>query len=84
MSNKSSSAEPVIDGSNVDNAKLLLKDLQTKFDQKFALLKPDLVGNKIQQEEALATGLVKIPKYVRQMRSENSIKHTAAISWRFS
>jgi hypothetical protein len=56
-----------IDGSNADHVKLLLEDLQTKYDQIIANLQADLVDNKMQQEEALNVGLMKLPKSIRQM-----------------
>ena len=56
-----------IDGSNAAHVKLLLEDLQTKYDQMINLLKADLVDTKMQQEEALSTGLMRLPKSIRQM-----------------
>ena len=60
-------SDAVIDGSNADHVKLLLEDLQTKHDQMINLLKADLVDTKMQQEEALSTGLMRLPKSIRQM-----------------
>ena len=60
-------SEPEIDGSNEDHVKVLFEDLQGKFDRIVSLLKADLVDNKLQQEEALSAGLMKLPKSVRQM-----------------
>jgi hypothetical protein len=63
--NNTSSQE--IDGSNADHVKLLLEDLDTNYDQVIALLNADLVDTKLQQEEALSTGLMKLPKSIRQL-----------------
>ena len=59
--------DSAIDGSNSDHVKLLLEDLKTKYDQMTALLKAELVDTKMQQEEALSAGLMKLPKSIRQM-----------------
>ena len=58
---------PSIDGSNPEHAKLLQKDLQAKFQQIVQNLKADCEDAKIQQEEALNVGFVKLPKAIRHM-----------------
>ena len=61
-------ANPVdIDGSNPEHVKSLLEDLEVKRDQIVALLRTELADNKLQQEEALSTGLMKLSKAVRRM-----------------
>eukprot|EP00980_Cylindrotheca_fusiformis_P028356 scaffold22593_cov145-Cylindrotheca_fusiformis.AAC.5 len=55
------------DGSNIEHVQLLLEDLQAKYEQLVGILKADLVQHKCQQEETLSTGLVKLPKSIRQM-----------------
>lgn len=55
------------DGSNAEQVQLLLEDLHTKYDQLVSILKADLVQHKCQQEENISTGLVKLPKSIRQM-----------------
>lgn len=55
------------DGSDAEQVQLLLEDLQAKYDQLVSNLKADLDQHKYQQEETLSTGLVKLPKSVRQM-----------------
>ncbi len=57
----------IVDGSNPDHVKLLQKDLQTKFHQILENLKADAEDAKLQQEEALSTGLVRLPNAIRQM-----------------
>jgi hypothetical protein len=56
-----------IDGSNADHVRALLEDLETRRDQIVALLRTELADNKLQQEEALSTGLMRLPKAIRQM-----------------
>lgn len=59
--------ETAMDGSNSDHVQLLLEDLKAKYDQIVANLKADLVDTKLQQEEALNLGIMKLPKSIRQM-----------------
>jgi hypothetical protein len=56
-----------VDGTNPEHIKCLLEDLAIRRDQIVAILKTELVDNKLQQEEALAAGLIKLPKAIRQM-----------------
>lgn len=56
-----------VDGSNPDHVRLLMEDLQEKFDQHLELLKADLFSAKNQQQEELSMGLLKLPKSIRQM-----------------
>ena len=63
----SSSSQNKIDGNNADHIKLLIEGLQEKHDQMIAFLKSDLEDCKLEQEEALSTGLIKLPKAVRNM-----------------
>lgn len=65
---KSKSAqEPEFDGANQDHVKILLEGLNSKYDEIVANLKADLMDAKLQQEEALNIGLMKLPKSIRQM-----------------
>jgi hypothetical protein len=64
------SAKPTscsIDGSNADHVKMMIDELEGKFDQIVAFLKSDLDDCKLEQEEALSTGLIKLPKAIRNM-----------------
>mmetsp|Transcript_13191 Transcript_13191/g.30775 ORF Transcript_13191/g.30775 Transcript_13191/m.30775 type:complete len:258 (-) Transcript_13191:445-1218(-) len=63
----SSSSSAKIDGSNTDHIKMLIEGLQAKHDQMIAFLKSDLDDCKLEQEEVLSTGLIKLPKAVRNM-----------------
>eukprot|EP00536_Pseudo-nitzschia_multiseries_P000519 jgi/Psemu1/178859/e_gw1.6.135.1 len=63
----SSSSSTKIDGSNTDHIKMLIEGLQEKHDQMIAFLKSDLDDCKLEQEEVLSTGLIKLPKAVRNM-----------------
>ena len=56
-----------IDGTNVEHVHFLLEDLQTKYEQLLENLKSDLHQHKLQQEEVFASGIVKLPKSIRQM-----------------
>jgi len=56
-----------IDGSNADHVQALLEDLEIRRNQIVALLRTELADNKLQQEEALSAGLMKLPKAIRQM-----------------
>lgn len=56
-----------VDGTNPEHVKLLQKDLQTKFNQIVENLKADAEDAKLQQEEALSMGLVRLPNAIRQM-----------------
>ena len=56
-----------VDGTNPEHVKLLQKDLQTKFHQIVENLKADAEDAKLQQEEALSMGLVRLPTAIRQM-----------------
>jgi cell division septum initiation protein DivIVA len=68
------------DGSNAEQVQLLLEDLQAKYDQLVSNLKADLDQHKYQQEETLSTGLVKLPKSIRQMTvSEFNQSHNCDI-----
>lgn len=56
-----------IDGANEEHVKTLLEDLETRRDQIVALLKTELADNKLQQQEALSAGLMKLPRAIRHM-----------------
>eukprot|EP00934_Nitzschia_sp_Nitz4_P006275 Nitzschia sp. Nitz4//scaffold68_size99682//28591//29420//NITZ4_004557-RA/size99682-processed-gene-0.16-mRNA-1//1//CDS//3329556572//6265//frame0 len=56
-----------VDGSNADHVRSLLEDLQTKYNQILAQLQSELAQTKLQQEEALNVGLMKLPKSVRKL-----------------
>jgi hypothetical protein len=65
MSSSSSSSK--MDGSNADHIRSMIEGLQEKHDQMIAFLKSDLDDCKLEQEEVLSTGLIKLPKSVRNM-----------------
>jgi hypothetical protein len=56
-----------IDGANAEHAIALLEDLETRRDQIFALLRTELADNKLQQEELLSAGLIKLPRGIQRM-----------------
>jgi hypothetical protein len=56
-----------MDGSNADHIRSMIEGLQEKHDQMSAFLKSDLDDCKLEQEEVLSTGLIKLPKSVRNM-----------------
>jgi hypothetical protein len=56
-----------IDGANVHHVRLVIDGMQEKHDQMVAFLKSDLEDNKLEQEECLSTGLIKLPKAIRNM-----------------
>lgn len=56
-----------IDGTNVHHVRLLIAGMKEKHDQLVAFLKSDLEDNKLEQEECLSTGLIKLPKAIRNM-----------------
>jgi hypothetical protein len=56
-----------VDGSNAEHVKLLQTSLETKFQQIIDNLKSDAEAAKIQQEDALSAGLVKLTKATREM-----------------
>jgi len=62
--NKSSSK---IDGSNIHHVRMVIDGMQEKHDQMVAFLKSDLEDNKLEQEECLSTGLIKLPRAIRNM-----------------
>lgn len=64
---KATSSPVPIDGSNAGHVKSIIDDLQAKYDEIITLLKSDLEDCKGQQEEAHKTGLIKLPKSVRNM-----------------
>lgn len=59
---------PKIDGTDKAHVRLVLEGMQRRYDQIVADLKSELEDNKLDQEECLSTGLVKISKNVRNMR----------------
>jgi hypothetical protein len=67
FSSKPSSAPVSVDGSNADHVKSLIDELQGKYEQMIAFLKADLDDCKLEQEQALSAGLVRLPKAVRNM-----------------
>jgi len=56
-----------IDGSNAHHVRMVIDGMQEKHDQMVAFLKSDLDDNKLEQEECLSTGLIKLPKVIRNM-----------------
>ena len=62
-----SSADAKIDGTNAHHVRLLIDGMQEKHDQIVAFLKSDLEDNKLEQENCLSTGLIKLPKAIRNM-----------------
>lgn len=63
----SSNNEPEFDGTNQEHVKILLEGLSHKYEQIVANLKADFMDAKLQQEEALNIGLMKLPKAIRHM-----------------
>jgi hypothetical protein len=66
-SSSTSSSSLKMDGSNADHIRSMIEGLQEKHDQMIAFLKSDLDDCKLEQEEVLSTGLIKLPKSVRNM-----------------
>ena len=66
-SSMASSTSRRMDGSNADHIRSMIEGLQEKHDQMIAFLKSDLEDCKLEQEEVLSTGLIKLPKSVRNM-----------------
>lgn len=64
-----------IDGSNADHVKLTIEELEGKFDQMVSFLKSDLDECKLEQEEALSTGLIKLSKAIRNMTVKEFNQH---------
>ena len=60
-----------IDGTNAHHVRLVIDGMQEKHDQIVAFLKSDLEDNKLEQEECLSTGLIKLPKAIRTMTVED-------------
>jgi hypothetical protein len=56
-----------IDGSNAEHVKTLQASLQTKFQQIIDDLKSEAEAAKMQQEDALIAGIVKLTKATREM-----------------
>jgi hypothetical protein len=46
---------------------MVIDGMQEKHDQMVAFLKSDLEDNKLEQEECLSTGLIKLPRAIRNM-----------------
>jgi hypothetical protein len=66
-SSMASSTSRRMDGSNADHIRAMIEGLQEKHDQMIAFLKSDLEDCKLEQEEVLSTGFIKLPKSVRNM-----------------
>ena len=66
-SSMASSTSRRMDGSNADHIRSMIEGLQEKHDQMIAFLKSDLEDCKLEQEEVLSTGFIKLPKSVRNM-----------------
>ena len=58
---------PKIDGTDKEHVRLLLEGLQKRYDHLVADLKSELEDNKFDQDECLSTGLIKLPRAVRNM-----------------
>ena len=56
-----------IDGSKADHVRIVIDGMQEKYDQIVADLKSDLEDNKMEQENCLASGLIKLSKNIRNM-----------------
>jgi hypothetical protein len=56
-----------VDGSNPDHVKMMIDELQGKYDKIVSVLQSELEDSKMVQEETLSTGLLKLPKAVRNM-----------------
>ena len=57
-----------IDGTNVHHVRLVIDGMQEKYDQILTFLKSDLDNHKLEQEECLSTGLIKLSKNIRNMK----------------
>jgi hypothetical protein len=66
-SNTNSANQATVDGSNPDHVRLMIEDLDTKFQQHLELLNADLFRLKKDQKQVHSTGMMKLPKPVRQM-----------------
>ena len=62
------STDASVDGSNPDHVRLLIEDLETKFQQHLELLNADLFSLKKEQEQAHSTGMMKLSKSIRDMK----------------
>ena len=56
-----------VDGSNPDHVRLLVEDLDAKFQTHLELLSADLFTSKNEQKSVYNTGMMKLPKSIRQM-----------------
>jgi hypothetical protein len=65
--NSQSNSPIAVDGSNSEHVKMVIKDLQQTYDQMLLSLRSELENFKLEQEETLSTGLIKLPKAVRNM-----------------
>ncbi|KAL3914871.1 MAG: hypothetical protein SGILL_005907, partial [Bacillariaceae sp.] len=65
--NHHSNSPVALDGSNPQHIKMMIKDLQQKYDQIVVALKSELENSKMEAEEAQSTGIIKLPKAVRNM-----------------
>jgi len=63
----SNAADATIDGANAHHVRLVIDGMQEKHDQIVSFLKTDVEDHKLEQEEFLSTGLIKLPKAIRTM-----------------
>jgi hypothetical protein len=56
-----------LDGNNPDHVKMMINDLDEKYKQIVHSLQSELENHKMEQEETQSTGLIKLPKAVRNM-----------------
>ncbi|KAG7369658.1 cell division cycle-associated protein 8 [Nitzschia inconspicua] len=64
-----------VDGSNSEHIKMLITQLEQKYDQIVIALKSELENYKMEQEEVQSTGLIKLPKAVRNMTVKEFNQH---------
>jgi hypothetical protein len=56
-----------VDGSNADHVTMMINDLDEKYKQIIHSLESELENYKMEREETQSTGLIKLPKAVRNM-----------------
>ena len=65
--NNNNDTDSPVDGSNPDHVRLLVEDLDAKFQTHLELLNADLFSLKNEQKSIHNTGMMKLPKSTRQM-----------------
>lgn len=65
--NNNHTTTTTMNGTNSEHVQLLIAGLVKQHEQMVAFLKSDLDDNKLEQEEVLSTGIMKLPKSIRTM-----------------